>query len=159
MEVTREGQPAVSIERDKEKGWKLAKGDGAVNQTSASSLVNTLAALRAVRWVGATKPEHGLVKPTLTVAFKTAGSTSGKLTLGNVTAEEMWQATADGLTGTFEMARPDKSALELPLVDKPATPAPAAPGASVTTPPVSAPATPEAPKPTEAPAPPIPAKP
>ena len=158
VEVTREGQPTVSIERDKEKGWKLAKGDGSVNQTSANSLVNTLAGLRAVRWVGAVKPEHGLEKPTLTVTFKIAGSTGGKLTLGTVTAGEMWHATAEGRTGTFEVARPDKSAFELPLVDKPAAPAPAAGGASAATPPVAAPSAPEPPKPTEAPAPPIPAK-
>ena len=156
VEVTRDGQPTISLVRDKDKGWKLAKGDGSVNQVNASSLVNTLAALRAVRWVGATKPEHGFGKPALSVAFKTAGGTSGRLTVGNVTAEEMWHANAEGFTGTFEIAQPDKGALELPLLDKPAAPAPAAGGAAATAPPVPVPSAPEAPKPTEASTPPKP---
>src|SRR5207244_668251 len=40
IEVIREGQPPISIERDKDKNWKLAKGDGGVNQINAQSLVN-----------------------------------------------------------------------------------------------------------------------
>jgi hypothetical protein len=130
VELQRAEQPAISVERDKDK-WKLAKGDGNINQSNAQSLVNTLATLRAVRWKGPAQPEHGLEKPTLTVRFKTANNTSGKLTLGSATPEEMTHASADGLSGVFEINRVDKDALELTLVDKPApapAPAAAAPG-------------------------------
>ena len=126
VEVQRAGQPPISLERDKDK-WKLAKGDGGINQSNAQSLVNTLAGLRAVRWKGQAQPEHGLDQPALTLTFKTASNTSGKLVLGSPTPEEMTHGSADGLTGVFEINRVDKDALELPLVDKPAqSPAPAA---------------------------------
>ena len=167
FDVTREGQPTLSLERDKEKNWKLAKGDGAVNQVAAQSLVNTLASLRAVRWVGATKPEEqDLVKPAVTVNFKTAGNTTGKLTLSKLTSEGMANATAEGLTGTFVVSRPDAEAflaslLETPAAASPATttgtpasaPGAAAPRIEATTPPVSAPAPvpPQTPTPSEPP--------
>lgn len=163
MEVVREGQPTVSLELDKEKKWKLAKGDGTVNQTHAASLANTLAALRAVRWVGATRAEHGLDKPTLTVSYKNGKGGGGKVRLGSSTEADLWHASADGLTGTFLVSAPDKSAFELALVEKPAAPAaPAAPDAAaprlppapaVPAPVQEASATP--PHPTEAPAPPV----
>lgn len=171
FEVVREGQPTLSFERDKDKNWKLAKGDDKVNTINVESLVNTLSSLRAVRWVGATAPEHGLEKPGVVVTFKTAGNTSGKLTLGAATPEEMRNASADGLAGTFVIAKPDYEAFVSSLLDKPpattpaATPAPGVPPApakaEAVTPPVSAPpppapapAEPAKPKPAEAPAPP-----
>ena len=165
LEVTREGQPAVALERDKDKNWKLTKGDGAVNQANAGSLVNTLSTLNAVRWVGATVPEHGLEKPAITVSFKTASGAAGKLLIGGGTPDEMWYGSAEGLAGTFLLNRPDKTAFEVALIDKPAA-VPPAPGATAATPPPSpAPAKevpPEPAKPappTEAPAPPPPAPP
>ncbi len=139
IEVTRDGQPPVALEREKDK-WKLAKGDGSLNQINAQSLVNTLATLRAVRWNGAAKPEDGLDKPTVIVTFETSANVSGKLTVGAKSADEMWNSTADGLTGVFAMSKPDEEALVLPLVDKPAAPpppaqpAPAAPDAAATPP-------------------------
>ena len=125
IEVTRGEQPPVSLERDKDK-WKLAKGDGTLNQINAQSLVNTLASLRAVRWKGAAKPEDGIDKPTVMVTFKTSANVAGKVTVGALSADEMWSATADGLTGIFAMSKPDEEALVLPLLDKPAAAAPPA---------------------------------
>ena len=123
IEVTRGEQPPVSLEREKDK-WKLAKGDGNLNQINAQSLVNTLSSLRAVRWTGEAKPEQGFDKPTVIVTFKTSANVSGKLTVGALSADEMWNATAEGLTGVFAMNKPDEEALVLPLIDKPAAPAP-----------------------------------
>jgi hypothetical protein len=120
LEVMREGQPTLSLELDKEKKWKLAKGDGAVNQTHVASLVGTLASLRAVRWIGATTAEHGLENPKLTVSYKTATGGSRKVRLGGATEDELWHAGADGLAGTFLVSAPDKSAFELALIEKPA---------------------------------------
>jgi hypothetical protein len=135
LEITREGQPTITLERDKDKNWALAKGDGKVNQTNAQSLANTLASLRAVRWAGAPTPEQGLAQPKITVSFKTAGG-GGKLLIGAETPERLSFATAEGLSGTFNLSQPDVSAFQLPLVAAapapvtppvPATPAPAAP--------------------------------
>ena len=173
LEITREGQPTITLERDKDKNWVLAKGDGKVNQTNLQSLLNTLTALRAVRWIGATTPDHGLAQPKMTVSFKT-GSGGGKLLLGGQSPEMLTYASADGLTGTFGVSTPDVTAFQLPLIDgvpaaptpippappTPSTPATPAPGATATPPPpplptspVPAPATPPAQAP-PAPAPP-----
>ena len=126
IEVTRDGQPPISLEREKDK-WKLAKGDGNLNQVNAQSLVNTLSSLRAVRWNGVAKPEDGLEKPMVIVTFKTSANASGKLSVGSKSADEMWSASADGLTGVFSLSKPDEEALVLPLIEKPAAPAPAVP--------------------------------
>lgn len=129
IEISKAGQPAIAIEREKDK-WKLAKGDGTVNQVNANSAANTLAQLRAVRWSGATKPEDGLDEPKILVTFKTSSNTSGKLKFGAATPDELTNASADGLAGTFLVSRPDRDAFQMPLVDKPAAPAAAAPGAA-----------------------------
>jgi hypothetical protein len=129
FEVVREGQPTLGFERDKDKNWKLAKGDEKVNTINVQSLVNTLASLRAVRWVGATVPDHGLDKPEVTVSFKTTGNTSSKLLMGKPSLDEMRFASAEGLTGTFLVARPDYEAFVAALIEKPVTVTPAAPGA------------------------------
>ncbi|MDB6152839.1 MAG: hypothetical protein JWL90_1292 [Chthoniobacteraceae bacterium] len=149
FEITRADQPPLSLERDKEK-WKLSKGDGSVNQINAQSLVNTLSALRAVRWTGPAAPEDGLDKPSIVITFKTAAS-EGKLTLGAPTPEEMTRASAEGFEGTFEVSRPDKEAFELALVDKRATPAPVVPAAPAATPAPAVPAAPDATPPPPAP--------
>ena len=133
LEVTREGQPPVSIEREKDK-WKLAKGDGNLHQINAQSLVNTLATLRAVRWNGVAKPEDGLEKPTVVVTFKTAANVAGKITVGALAEDGMWNASAEGFLGVFALSKPDEGAFVLPLLDKPAAPAPPAQPAAATPP-------------------------
>lgn len=149
LEVTRNGQPAVGLLNEKDKGWKLAKGDGKVNQVNVQSLINTLASLRAMRWVGATDAaEQGLDKPSLVVSYTTADKKTGKLTIGKLSQDQMWEATAEGHPGTFLLNQGDFDALNAALVEgeKPA-PTPA-PGASAV-PPAGAPvvpATTEAPK-------------
>ncbi len=149
VEIVREGQPTLTLERDKDRKWALAKGDGKVNQTNAQSLVNTLATLRAVRWLGAVKPAHGLDKPVLRVSFKTTANTGGALSTGTATPSGLHPTTADGMTGCFAMSHPDFTAFELPLIDKPAAaPAPVAPPApAAETPSVPAPPTVPAPAP------------
>ena len=145
FEVTRSGQPALAFERDKDKKWKLAKGDGTVSQGAAESLVNTLANLRAVRWAGATDAAaQGLDKPNVTITFTLADKKPGKIIVGKNTPDEMWNATLDGKTGTFLLSKPDFDALNASLIE---TPKPAAaagagnpPPISVTTPPIAVPA-------------------
>jgi hypothetical protein len=143
LEIAREGQPTVTLERDKDKKWALAKGDGQVNQINVQSLANTLASLRAVRWVGASAPEHGLAQPKITVSFKTA-SGAGKLLLGTQTPDHLTYASAEGKTGTFGLSQPDVTAFQLPLIEA----APSAPPAPASTPPSPpAPAVPTVPPP------------
>ena len=126
LEIAREGQPTITLDRDKDKKWALAKGDGQVNQTNVQSLVNTLAALRSVRWMGAATPEHGLDKPKVTVTFKTT-SGAGKLLIGTETPDHLNHASAEGKPGTFGLSQPDVTAFQLPLIDgAPVAPTPAA---------------------------------
>jgi hypothetical protein len=141
LEISREGQPTVTLERDKDKKWTLVKGDGQVNQTNVQSLVNTLAGLRAVRWVGATTPEHGLAQPKMTILFKTA-SGAGKLLIGAETSDLLSYASAEGKAGTFGLSRPDVTAFQLPLID--AAPGVAAPPTEPTPVPAPTPAAPPA---------------
>jgi hypothetical protein len=158
IEVTLADQPPVSLEKSNNQ-WKLAKGDEAVNQINAQSLANTLAGLHAVRWIGPATAEHGLGKPAVVVTFKSAGNTTGKLTVGAATPEHMSYAAADGLNGVFVISKPDFEAFQLPLIEKPAStisPTPAAPGASPPAAPGNPPGPGEAPAPSSATAPPIP---
>jgi hypothetical protein len=142
LEVTRTGQPTFTFQRDKDKGWKLAKGDGAVNQNMMESLVNTLANLQAVRWAGATAAaEQGLDKPNLVIRFTLADKKTGKLTIGGNNKDEMWYGTLDGKTGTFLLSKPDFDALNGALIDtpKPATPDKSAPSSGAATQPATVP--------------------
>lgn len=160
LEIVREGQPTVTLERDKDKKWVLAKGDGKVNQTNVQSLLNTLATLRAVRWAGATTPEHGVSLQKLAVSFKTATNLAGKLTLGASTQDFLVYASADGLTGTFALSQPDVSVFQLPLIEGTAgTPPPTSPGAPTPSPafPAAPPTAPPLPAPQVSPVPPVPA--
>ncbi len=133
-------RPELRLERSGEGAaapWKLAAGgsaEGALEVTKAQSLVNTLARLRVVRWIGPPLPEYGLTPPTATLAF-TAGATSGKLLLGDRSPEGMWYGQAEGQPGVFLVSEPDHATLVQPLTGSgaPATPAAAAsPAAAVT---------------------------
>ena len=143
FEITRAGQPALAFERDKDKKWKLAKGDGTVSQVAAESLVNTLANLRAVRWAGATAvAAQGLDKPNVLITFTLADKKTGRLTVGGNTSEEMWNATLDGKPGTFLLSKPDFDALNGSLIEAPkaAVVVPESmPVNTVTTPPIAVP--------------------
>jgi len=154
IEITRTGQPTLAFQHEKDKGWKLAKGDGVVSQAAADSLGNALANLRAVRWAGATDAAaHGLDRPNLIIGFTLVNKKTGKLTVGSNTADEMWHATIDGKAGTFLLSRPDFDALNGALIEtpKPSADAGAAitpPGTATTPPPVNPPgsATPAPPR-------------
>ncbi len=143
FEVTRAGQPALTFDRDKDKQWKLAKGDGTVSQGAAESLVNTLANLRAVRWAGATNAaEQGLDKPNVTVTFTLADKKTGKLTIGKNTPEETWNTTLDGKPGTFLLSKPDFDALNASLIEVPKPADPAGGAGATNTPPATVPTPP-----------------
>ena len=106
-----------SLVRNGPKDWKWLNGKGEIDLTNVQSLLNTLASLRAVRWAGATKPEHGFDKPQFVITFTTSpdDKMQHKLTIGSPTAEGMWIAKTDQHEGTFVISNPDASALKLPL--------------------------------------------
>jgi hypothetical protein len=114
-----------SLVRNAAKGWDWIKGSGEIDATNVQSLLNTLASLRAVRWVGATTPAHGFDKPQLVLTFTTSPDDKAlhKLTIGGATQDGMWFAKVDGRDGTFVVNQPDMNALKLPLT-KEATPSP-----------------------------------
>ena len=127
LEITKAEQPTIALNLDKEGKWKLAKGDGAVDQTAAQSLVNTLSTLRAVRWAGATRAaEQGLDKPAVTVTFTTSDKKTGKLRIGSLNADRLRHALIEGKSGTALLNQPDTSAFEAPLIEsqKPAATVP-----------------------------------
>jgi hypothetical protein len=82
------------------------------------SLLNSLATLRAVRWIGSTTPAHGFDKPQLVVTFTTSPDDKAihKLTIGASTPNGMWFAKVDEREGTFVMSNPDANALRLSLI-------------------------------------------
>jgi hypothetical protein len=86
FEVTKANEPAVALVREKDQ-WKLAKGDAAVNQVNAQSLINTVSSLSAVRWAGATVPAHGLDKPA-TLSFQDKAGATYKLNIGAKTRKK-----------------------------------------------------------------------
>jgi Domain of unknown function (DUF4340) len=115
----------LSLVRGPNHQWNWVKGNGAINQTNVQSLLNTLARLRAVRWVGATTPQHGLDKPQIALSFTTSpdDKASHKLMVGGSSGDGMWFAHVDEREGTFIMNNPDLNALKLTLVQ--AAPPPA----------------------------------
>jgi hypothetical protein len=112
----------LSLERDQSKQWHWVKGTGDINQTNLQSLLNTLSGLRAVRWLGPTKSEHGFDKPQVVVAFTTSpdNKASHKMTIGAQNKDGTWFARVDGREGTFVISDADLNNLKLPLVGQPA---------------------------------------
>ncbi|HEX4085818.1 MAG TPA: DUF4340 domain-containing protein [Chthoniobacteraceae bacterium] len=140
LDVTHDNQATISLV--KEKGlWKPAKGDIALNTPNIEGLVNTLATLRAEQWAGVAKPEQGLDKPAVTIAFTTADKKTNTVKIG-APAGNYWYASAGGHDGTFEISKTDHDALSADVLPA-ASPAPtqAIPAAS---PEPGATATPEA---------------
>jgi hypothetical protein len=108
----------LSLVRDAKNQWSWTKESGPINQTNLQSLLNSLATLRAVRWIGSTTPAHGFDKPQLVVTFTTSpdDKATHKLTIGTVTPNGMWFAKVDEREGTFVISNPDANALKLPLI-------------------------------------------
>jgi Domain of unknown function (DUF4340) len=123
-----------ALVRNDKKEWTWVKGTDPINSVNVASLLNTLTAIRAVRWAGATTPAHGLDKPQVTVTFTTSpdDKSTHKLVVGASAGEGMWFARTDEREGTFVISNPDLTALKLPLVAVP-SPSPAASPAGTAT--------------------------
>lgn len=107
-----------ALVRDSKNQWSWTKGSGPINQTNLQSLLNSLATLHSVRWIGSTIPAHGFDKPQLVATFTTSpdDKTTHKLTIGTVTPNGMWFAKVDEREGAFVISNPDANALRLSLV-------------------------------------------
>ena len=133
----------LSLVRGPNNQWKWLQGTGEINQTSAQSILNTLASLHATRWVGSAVPPHAFDKPQLVITFTTSpdDKAAHKLTIGGPSGDGMWFGKVDEREGTFVMSNPDLNALKSPLVQVPAA-SPATSASSsppVATSPVAAP--------------------
>jgi len=116
----------LSVTTDKESAlvraannqWNWAKGSGPISQTNLQSLLDSLATLRTVRWIGSTTPAHAFDKPRLVVTFTTSSDDKAihKLTIGAPTPDGMSFAKVDEREGTFALSNPDLNALKLSLV-------------------------------------------
>ena len=113
-----------TYERTGPQSWQVANGTEGVDSTNVQSLLNTLASLRAVRWVGATTPAQGFEKAELVLTFSTAKDAKvlNKLTIGGHTEDGMWYAKVDGRDGTFAISNPQFTGLKLPLTKATAAP-------------------------------------
>jgi hypothetical protein len=117
----------LSLERSENNQWHWLKGTGQIDGTNVQSLLNTLSSLHAVRWLGATKPQDGLEKPQLTLAFTTSpdDKASHRLMIGAPVNDGTWCAHVDGREGTFVITNSVLNSLRLPVVAQPSpTPSP-----------------------------------
>ena len=108
----------LALVRGQNNQWSWTTGMGAINQTNLQSLLNTLATLHGVRWVGAIAPAHGFDKPQVVITFTTSldDKASHKLIIGGVAPDGVTFAKIDEREGTFVISNADLSALRLPLV-------------------------------------------
>jgi len=122
LSVTAENE--LSLERDQRNQWHWLKGSGQINEANLQSLLNTLSALHAVRWLGGTTPQHGFDKPQLVLAFTTSpdNKASHKLTIGAQNSDGTWCARVDGREGTFEISNLNLNSLKLPLTSEATAP-------------------------------------
>ena len=118
----------LSLERGENNRWHWLKGTGQIDEKNVQSLVGALSSLHAARWLGATRPQDGLEKPQLTLAFTTSSDdkTSHRLIIGAPANDGTWCAHVDGREGTFAITNSDLNSLRLPVVAQPSTtPSPA----------------------------------
>jgi len=117
----------LSLTRGANNQWNWVNGSDAINTINVASLLNTLASLHTVRWVGNNVPPAAFEKPQLTISFTTSpdDKATGKLTIGGPSGDGMWLAHAEGHDGAFIVNQPDLNALKLPLAQSP-TPSPTA---------------------------------
>lgn len=128
-----------SLERNGPGKWKWIKGSGAIDTNDLESLLNTLATLRAVRWIGAATPAEGFEQPKMVITFTTSPDDKElhKLTIGNPTENNMWSAKVDGRNGAFLVSHPDMTAFELPLIQAAPSSSGAAPAPAEMSPTIS----------------------
>src|ERR1041384_812933 len=74
----------ISLVRGANNQWSWTTGSGPINQTNLQSLLTTLSALHATRWIGPAIPPRTVDKPQLVISFTTStdDKAAHKLTVG-----------------------------------------------------------------------------
>ena len=157
LEVGLKGAPSLALTRGDKGEWKAAQGGAAVETAKVSSVLGTLAKLRAVRWVGGPSlPTYALDNPQATLSFAAGPddkANSGKIYFGGRTSELMMYARIEGKPGIFLVSRPDAETL-LQLAPTPPEPTPVpTPAGTPTHASTPEPVPPVAPQPAATPAP------
>jgi Domain of unknown function (DUF4340) len=122
----------ISLVRGANNQWSWTTGGGPINQTNLQSLLTTLAALHATRWIGPAIPPHAFDKPQLVISFTTStdDKAAHKLTIGAAAPEGMLFAKVDERDGVFAISAQDFHTLKLSLAGQ-ESPSPS-PSASAT---------------------------
>ena len=105
--------------------WAVAAGGAPINQANVRALLDTLAKLHAVRWIGGDTPAQAFDKTQIAISFTTSPDEKAlrKLVVGGPAGDGMWYARVEGRPGVFVLANPDFNALRQPLTAEP-TPSP-----------------------------------
>ncbi len=105
--------------------WTRIEGTQPIDTVNLQSLLNTLANLRAVRWLGGAPPSEAFEQQQIAITFTTSpdDKATQKLTVGGPSGDGMWYARIDGRDGTFILSNPDFNALRLRLAPEAAPPA------------------------------------
>lgn len=110
------GGDEVAFTRQQE-AWTSSAGQ--FDPIAVQSLANTLANLRAVRWIGDTAPQQGLTDPIAKFTV-TSGDKTENLLIGNETPDQMHFAQVEGDSGVFLINDPDyKTMIAVSLSAKP----------------------------------------
>jgi hypothetical protein len=117
MEITFPNRPTLSIRRVQNR-WEFSKGDGAVHQNNAQIIAQTLAKLRAVRYLSA---EGNLIPGNLkTITFRFRSRSGADLLLETLSEDpsELAVGLSPSRTGPFNLSQADFANLILPLDNK-----------------------------------------
>jgi hypothetical protein len=133
----------VTVTRGPNNQWSVAKESAPINQANLQSVLNTLSALHAVRWLGA-NPPHAFEKPQAVFTFTTSpdDKTVHKFTVGAADPSGMLVSKVDEREGVFLINVPDFNKLIVPMLQPPATPTPTPSGSPMSSPVVTAAPTP-----------------
>jgi hypothetical protein len=111
----------TSIVRGAGNRWTWTRGNGEINQTNVQALVNAVATLPAVRWIGRSAPPHAFDKLQLVVTFTTSldDKATHKLTVGSAAPDGGFFAKVDERESVFVISGPELDALKSSLVAQP----------------------------------------
>jgi uncharacterized protein DUF4340 len=125
----------IALVRGANNQWAWASGTGEINQSSVESILNTLATLHAVKWIGASAPAHIFDRPQLVISFTTSpdDKTQHKLVIGAATPDGAAFAKTDEHEGVFVVNNSDLNNFKLSLAGQP-SPSPSASTSPTATP-------------------------
>jgi hypothetical protein len=128
LEIAIPGRPTASIVRTQNR-WDFAKGDGSVHQSNAEKLVQTVARLRAVRYLPPSETPLTPGNPAIIkIQFRSKSGSEFHLEALSSDPQELGIASSSTRSGTFHISPADFANLLLPLDQKnPLQPPPPAP--------------------------------